>query len=213
MQYHLIDENKVRVYYENEIALGNAKEDSISIYGVNYEFDNKLNVIKVSATSEDAYAVTDSGLIKWKHPVEKEYSGGEKFYAKLEISSNSPYMFCYSYICLASLPSSNALKIDVNNIRFAKDSIALYKPGDVDIKVEENEDHILLELNNDTKLELGVLTGGKFYFLEDIYAVKSGSKKIIPKGTCYKTQYIRTVSKKHNLRFQALEKEQEICYF
>ncbi len=210
MDYYLIDENKVRLYYENEIVSREPLDYLLYKYGVNYKFDHNLNVIEVSTITENAYAITLDGLVKWKYPVENEFSDKSVKYAEIKKfpdREDREYRFCYSYICLGSIPSSNAISLDANNLKIVAYNSIILDPKYANVSIKENADYMLLEFPDESNFYIGPLVGNILYIIEYVAGVFR-FKQIIPRGTCYSTNRVVDYSGKRELPNRV-----EVCYF
>ncbi len=129
MKYYLIDENKVREYFENVLVYRNIHKTTagnfiITINDVNYEIDNdSLILSKAYPLSENARALTTEGLIEWKKSTIKiyKYANGTSTYSSkiynfsaMSIIDNN---FCSSFICIGKIPPENRLKFTAKDIK------------------------------------------------------------------------------------------------
>ncbi len=214
MQYYLIDKNKVRLYFELYLMNDNVespifRDYHITLYNVRYSIrESSLDVIDAMPVNENAFAITTKGLIEWKNIVkalyyyEKSKQPGTANYAIRDFNSIAVTdIFCAGFICLGKLPSEDAFRITPVDFKvYNSDENKIYSPDEVKFKIYEDEGSlIILRENQDEKVYyLGPIINDTMYIIHTstrstnyIY-----SKKVIPRGTCFETDYVVNLSGK-----------------
>jgi len=210
MKYYLIDENKVRLYYQNKIVVNYIQKNSFVLYGVQYTVNDNLFVESAQLISKNAYAITTEGLVKLKL---SNYSV-DRFPAKFDTSKREIGRFCYDYICLGKIPSKDTLKFTAKDIKYYNRlEKKIYSPEKLKAVVKEKNGIIYIELpfTDEESYDVGPMIGNKLfslYYVEE-YHIRSTVK--IMKGTCFYTNetYIGGSDKRvvHSRR-----KLYELCY-
>ncbi len=193
MEYYLLDDMKIRQILENYIATDIVRISvsgyiNIGIKKVWYEIDSDtLKIVEVAPASENSYALTTKGYVKWQNPSRStEIVKSRKTTSvivisnKYDISSaDKPIMemFCSGYICIGSLPTKQ-IKIDKNNIvllntiidpRFPNiyHVVGVKRPNEVNVKVEENTNELIIDFTLSENYKdydnLGIQVGKTIY--------------------------------------------------
>ncbi len=69
MQYYLIDENRIRIIYQNEIVTKQKVDNTIVLKDVSYILDkNTLKLNKVTIANKDVDVLTTEGFVKLENP-------------------------------------------------------------------------------------------------------------------------------------------------
>jgi hypothetical protein len=231
MEYYLIDENKVRVYYENSLLSETyGKIDDVFRFifylkNVSYLFDiETLELRYVKPSADDAYVPTLKGFIKWKNSVKTIDRNGDQI---IDSVANSrlekgfiKIIFCSGFICLGETPSSPT-KITKDKIVFAEFRNEGPKRSDINFVKSIKELNIqVIEDGNKLVFDFGKNSlNGQFHIGLQIketayifYTVGTAiDKLVIPKGTCFKTrQIINDVKKSKSAR--VIDSTYELCY-
>ncbi len=190
MKYYLIDENLIRIYYQNKILRGNTNEDTVVLKDVVYELDRKtLEVKHAEPMTLNPYVPTVEGYVKW-NPIIEDYKKAGRIDRK---EYGGPgRAFCSGYICLGKIPS-NYIPINKENLVFIyffdpQEGIVgrTVKVGESNSKVYEKDDKLIIDTrNSDACKGLDVMIGLEKN--DDLYWIYpcDASLIIIPKGSCF----------------------------
>ncbi len=238
MKFRLINEQPIRHRLENVIVSGEVKESDrkhydtvlFKMYNVLYEVDiTSLNVLFATPLNENAVVPTAEGLISWKnHYVELRITNDgdveqnnelRNFY---DISSLDMGPFCYDFVCLGRLPSENAIKIKVEDLRaFDEKNGEMQKVDQAGFKVTETENSLIIERTATSgfdQYEFGQVVKDKFFSIQRFYmsnTVEEGyryQKLIIPRGTCIKTYIVFVKDSEGDWEQDYKSNYYELCY-
>ncbi len=221
MDYYLIDENKVRMYYENGIVRGNVTNE-FELKNVKYSFDkNTLIIDYVYSSKEDSYVLTTSGFIRWKNIIRTVVYGttyAEKLFNPKTNKESRDFIFCSNYICLGETPSNPIKKlkdyiifVNIDNTEYVYD---IKTAKELDIQIKENANELIIDFTESNspfeKINYIGLEVNKIIYL--FYHVYTGYEKvIIPKGTCFKTKHLTDNTTRYDYG-QVVDQFYELCY-
>ncbi len=191
--YHLIDEQRVKIYYMNRLTRGELVDPFSFVYkNVKYKLrDDPVSIRQIEFVEKPAYVVTKDGLVEW----EPSYivDGNEK--EPLELSKHgvhlSKYRFMTTYVSHYSIEKQVTFmlpperQVCSNYVCFEelKDPIQLTKKDfGVDVKstMYENENELIVKTNS-YKFTFGAKIGNIWFTLLEV----DGHSLIFKKGSCF----------------------------
>ncbi len=204
--YVEIDKETTKTYLFNRLASSNVDKYTygrleIDIMGVEYTFSNDLNLIEVTPSVENSYALTTKGIVKWKNPLRTIYLSRN---LKVVHSLSEDKIICSNYICF-DLPSKNYIKIGKNQLV----RVDIFKYEKLDAK--ETDYGLVIQYANTNPLSiLGAKIGSRIYPLHIPY-LYNNAETILPKGTCFR---VRKFYEAYNLKeiYFPLNAFQDLCY-
>ncbi len=205
--YLLIDEETVKTYLFNSLANGEVQENfgsfTIQVKGVKYSFSYEFNLWSVSPASNDAYAITTKGFIKWKNPTRVIYVDLHNAHSILSLLKTE--LICSNYICI-DLPLQNYLKINKENI--VKLNLDNYKYEELDMK--ETNKELVINYHDDELSTIGIKIENKIYPL-NFPPISSNKQIIISRGTCFRVDRFHEVG--NTIKTEFLQnKFIDLCY-
>ncbi len=224
MKFYLVDKNKVLTYFELHLVNGKVelplyRDFSIVVHNVKYAIrESSLEVLEVTPANENALVLTTDGLVKWHNPSRRIFDFRDKTSTVFNhiYDYNHVYLydlFCSGFICLGSLPSEKAFKINPSDLRaYNEDENQIYSLDDAGFKIYETDDSLIIYKSGNKSYKVGVVIKEKMYifssFPEGNY---NYIKEIVPKGTCFETDYIVDLSEKTTKRITN-GTYYELCY-
>ncbi len=213
-EYVVIDEETVKTYLFNCLASGKINYAGlryliINIKGTQYWFNNDLNLVEVTPLSENAYALTIKGFIKWNNPSRKNtrFKNEEILSLGSHVTLLSlSKLVCSNYICIEHLPK-NRVKITRKNLT-AVDFFTSYKDN-LRVEIEENNEKLVITHKGDAAVTIEVQADNTII---PIFSITPNNKIILTKGTCFKIKERYVHSKNTGRKFNYSNKELYLCY-
>ncbi len=198
--YLLINIETAKTYLINSIIAGNVKDGIatliINVQGVKYVFFSDFDIFTVIPISDDAYAITTKGLVKWKNPsrVNDEF-----------LDLHRKGVICSNYICI-DYPSKDYIKIDKKHIVFANLDIDKYE----NLDVKETHDEMTITYHKLVKRSaIGVKIRNKIYPIH--FPKHEKETLIISRGTCFRVDNYYRIGKRMKVEIMQ-DKFQDFCY-
>ncbi len=181
----------------------------ISIQGTQYWFNKNLNLVEVTPSSKNVYAITTKGFVPWKNPARKFDNFGKE--EMLGIGSKPTDMsiaktICSNYVCIEDIPE-NKVKISKDNV-IAVEFFTSNK-GNIGVEIEENNNELSITNKGNVAVSIEVKEDDAIF---PLFGMTQNSKIILTRGTCFKIQKRHAYFANPKRRFKYQEKEIYLCY-